>query len=107
RRQPVLQPEHGIEPIAHMGLWGHVSGPGVMASVTLHTAAPINYRMPSGGDLSALTDRKCAFGSGHMHGANFAFPDGPVRFVSESMPLATLQALSTRYSGEVASGDDY
>jgi prepilin-type N-terminal cleavage/methylation domain-containing protein len=107
RRQPVLQPELGIIPIAHLGQWGHVAGPGVMGSVTLHAAAPINYQMKSGGDLTALYARNCAFGSGHMHGANFAFADCSLHFVSESIALPTLRALSTRASGEVVSGDDY
>jgi prepilin-type N-terminal cleavage/methylation domain-containing protein/prepilin-type processing-associated H-X9-DG protein len=105
RRQPIVFP--GIAPITQVGRWGWVAGPGVMSQVTLHTAAPINYRMPADGDSSALFDRQCAFGSGHVHGANFAFADGHVRFVSENISPSTLRALSTRYGGEVASGDDY
>src|SRR5262249_57023507 len=105
-RIPVVFP--GIAPIAQLGKWGFVAGPGgVMGNVTLHSAAPINYRMPPDGDSSALFDRQCAFGSGHMHGANFAFADGHVSFKSDSMPLSTLKALSTRAGGEVVSGDDY
>jgi prepilin-type processing-associated H-X9-DG protein len=50
---------------------------------------------------SAPTVRLCAFGSGHVRGANFAFADGSVRFVSETTALAVLQALSTRAGGEV------
>jgi prepilin-type N-terminal cleavage/methylation domain-containing protein/prepilin-type processing-associated H-X9-DG protein len=105
RRQPVLNP--GIVPIADVGIWSHVAGPGVMTNVTLHAAAPINYRMPPGGDYSAFGDRHCAFGSGHVYGANFAFADGSVRFLSDGTPLVTLQALSTHAGGEVIVGDDF
>src|SRR5262249_252755 len=104
-RQPVVLP--GIAPIAQVGKWGWVAGPGVMPQVTLHTAAPINYVMPSGGDALALNNRLAAFGSGHVHGANFAFADGHVRFVSDSIALPTLRALSTRAGREVVSGHDY
>jgi len=99
-RRPVVWP--GTFPLATWGKWGLVSGtPGVMGNVTLHTAAPINYRVPPGGDISTLEDRGCAFGSGHAGGANFAFADGSVRFLKDSTPLPTLQALSTRRGGEV------
>src|SRR5262249_7401960 len=45
-------------------------------------------------------DRLNAFGSQHPGGANFAFADGSVRFLSSTTNLVTLQLLSTR------AGDD-
>jgi len=78
-----------------------------MAQVTLHTAAPINHRMPTGGDVLALNNRVAAFGSGHLHGANFAFADTHVQFVRDTIAASTLRALSTRVGEEVVSEDDY
>jgi prepilin-type processing-associated H-X9-DG protein len=78
-----------------------------MTHVTLHSAAPINYQMPPGGGATELSDRVCAFGSGHPRGANFAFADGSVSFKSDSMPLPMLKAQSTRAGGEVVSDGDF
>jgi prepilin-type N-terminal cleavage/methylation domain-containing protein/prepilin-type processing-associated H-X9-DG protein len=99
RRRPLVWPD--ATPVGGWGRWGYVANAGTMFQVTLHTAAPINYRVPSGGDFSTLENRGCAFGSGHPDGANFAFADGSVRFLSDSTPLQMLQALSTRASGEI------
>jgi prepilin-type N-terminal cleavage/methylation domain-containing protein/prepilin-type processing-associated H-X9-DG protein len=105
-RQPVVL--SGTAPIAQLGKWGFVAGPpGIMANVTLHSAAPINYRMPSGGDAPALLNRSAAFGSGHPSGANFAFADGHVRFLRDSTSLWVLKALSTSAGGEVVAEGDY
>jgi prepilin-type N-terminal cleavage/methylation domain-containing protein/prepilin-type processing-associated H-X9-DG protein len=101
RLRPLVWPD--ATPVGGWGRWGYVANAGVMFQVTLHTAAPINYRVPPGGDFSTLENRGCAFGSGHPGGANFAFADGSVRFQSESTPVPTLQALSTRAGGEVVS----
>jgi prepilin-type N-terminal cleavage/methylation domain-containing protein/prepilin-type processing-associated H-X9-DG protein len=73
----------------------------------LSTPVPINFQLPPGTPIGPPNyfedNRVCAYGSGHTFGANFAFADGSVRFLTNasnsSLPL--LQALSTRAGGEV------
>ena len=96
----------GFGPLGRWSIWGWAGfWDASAACVTLSTPVPINYRVPplsDPGDWLWEEYRLCAFGSNHPGGANFAFADGSVRFIRDTIPLATLQALSTRAGGEVA-----
>jgi prepilin-type N-terminal cleavage/methylation domain-containing protein/prepilin-type processing-associated H-X9-DG protein len=93
-------------PLASWGAWASAAWDLTsLGDVTLSAAVPINWLVPpltDPGDYSWEWQRLCAFGSGHSHGANFAFADGSARFVSEAISLPLLRALSTRNGGEVA-----
>ena len=94
-------------PLAKVGAWAAVfaTSGGSLPHHLLSTPVSINYRMPPSSGGAEMNDRLCAYGSGHPGGANFAFADGSVRFLSESTLVETLQALSTRAGGEVVAGD--
>jgi prepilin-type N-terminal cleavage/methylation domain-containing protein/prepilin-type processing-associated H-X9-DG protein len=60
-------------------------------------------RMDNTGTNGCTQCVNAAFGSRHPGGANFAFGDGHVAFISDSIDLATYKALSTRAGGETVS----
>jgi prepilin-type processing-associated H-X9-DG protein len=72
----------------------------------------INYRVPNLTSPQPFSvaqtisvNRIYAYGSLHDGGANLAFADAHVQFVSNSLDLMTLQNLSTRAGGEVITVD--
>ena len=74
-------------------------------SVSFENRAAADPPVNSSDDFSLHEQRRvCAFGSSHAGGANFALADGSARFLSEALPLETLQALCTRDSREVIGG---
>ena len=102
-----------------LGRWAAIGGRKSIADVSMSAFVPINYQMPvdfdhrgeatpplsSSGDFDIHQQRRmCAFGSSHPGGANFGLADGSVRFLAESLPLDTLQALCTRNAKEMISG---
>lgn len=107
------------EPMWQWGWWAPSGGQFGLSDVTMSTLAPINYKLgfsyttrPSGvSNTTAFaphdTQRVCAFGSNHPGGANFAFVDGSVRFLKQTVSQSIFKALGTRAGGEVLSADAY
>lgn len=104
------------EPLQYLGKWSAIGGRQRIGDVTLSAAVPINYRIPFDfdhrdqatpppqlpGDFATYEDlRKCAYGSEHPGGAQFAFCDGSTHFLADAMHLDVLRGLSTRAGGEV------
>ena len=75
-----------------------------MGSMFRTTVNPPNTK-PCFGILAGVDNG--AFGSFHPGGTNFAFADGSVHFIKDTINLAVFQALSTRNVGEVISSDQY
>jgi prepilin-type N-terminal cleavage/methylation domain-containing protein/prepilin-type processing-associated H-X9-DG protein len=85
--------------------WTWFGGEG---DANLGTTVPINFVLPVnfdslGGGVQQLLfdDRINAFGSMHTGGANFAFADGSVTFMTASISPIVFRALGSREGGEV------
>jgi len=90
-----------INPLHRWGAWGFVGGYRAAAHVLGSSRVPLNFQVPPGSDSQDMANQRLnAWGSGHGDGANFCFADGSVRYVSDGIPLAVLQSLSTRAGGE-------
>jgi prepilin-type N-terminal cleavage/methylation domain-containing protein/prepilin-type processing-associated H-X9-DG protein len=90
--------------LIYWGKWASAAA----GDVTLSAAAPINYSLPANfstldpaTQLTVYQLRLNAYGSGHVQGANFAFADGSVHFISQGISTIALQNLSTSQGGEV------
>jgi prepilin-type processing-associated H-X9-DG protein len=101
-----------IDSLEGWGWWAPSGGRKAIGHVTMSAAAPINYRLPiafangastgTPAEFKAESDlRLNAWGSGHPGGANFAFADGSVRFLTDATSPTVLRALSTRRGGEI------
>jgi prepilin-type N-terminal cleavage/methylation domain-containing protein/prepilin-type processing-associated H-X9-DG protein len=107
---PVFDSFTNDAPGQGMDSWGYWDG--LSYDAWVYATQSINYRLPQaamGATGNAQTPweikRLNAFGSGHPGGANFAFVDGSVRFLSEGISIPTLASLSTRAGREVLGGD--
>ena len=85
-------------PIEHWGVWSWTGGGNGTTHLFGSTRVPINYRTPESvaPSYAAVNQRMSAYGSGHPGGANFALSDGSVRFMTESINMATFTSLATK-----------
>jgi hypothetical protein len=82
--------------------WAYCGGYHGAGHVLGSSRVPLNY-IPAAGNSLAEADKKLSgFSSGHINGVNFCVADGSVRFLDNSIPLQTLQGLTTRAAGDIA-----
>ncbi len=80
---------HGYPRGLNFSTWGKLN---------LHTVTSDNTSEDSG---------IYSFRSQHPGGVNFAFSDGSIRFLKDSVAKSVYRGLSTRAGGEVTSADSY
>lgn len=95
----------------HVSAWAWAGGMKGTAHLFGSSAVPINQDVrrytSSPNDIAAQDRRFNGWGSGHTGGATFAFCDGSVRFIADSLDQVTLVSLSTRAGEELVSSGSY
>jgi len=69
--------------------------------------AGVSYPPDWIGNAACLNLGQYGFRSNHPGGANFAFADGSVKFIKNTINVVTYRGLGTRAGGEVISADSY
>ncbi|MEM8911648.1 MAG: DUF1559 domain-containing protein [Planctomycetota bacterium] len=91
-------------PIHKWSAWSWTGGGNgtTMVLGSARTGIPINFTTPANApiDYFSVNDRMSAFGSGHPGGANFAFVDGSVHFLTESLNETVFQQLAVKKDTE-------
>ena len=90
----------GYTKIAQVSVWAWTGGMKGMAHLFASSAAPLNYKVTSATGSFTLQDlRYQAWGSSHTGVINFAFCDGSVKPVADTVSQDTVRRLSTRAPG--------
>jgi prepilin-type processing-associated H-X9-DG protein len=95
---------------AYWGSWGSTfynygsAGGGTMSVTAAAARDPINASTIDPAQNYTFEVQTRMFGSRHNGGCNFCLADGSVKFVSESVDLATYQAMGSRNDGLPAGG---
>ncbi|WP_404307048.1 DUF1559 family PulG-like putative transporter [Neorhodopirellula lusitana] len=89
-------------PISNWSAWGWTGGGNGTTHIFASTRVPINFKTTEAdiASFASVNMRMSAFGSAHPGGANFAFSDGSVRFLSEQTNMVLFRALGTKQGYE-------
>jgi len=111
-KDPIFDQIYTSFPILGWSGWGWVNQENALGDFLVGGCQPINWMVPASAVGSPNSSNNnwirmklSSMSSGHSGGANVALADGSVRFLRDSLPVATLWALCTRASGETASAD--